>query len=125
MPKQVRISPDGLWHRRARGHGLAHTACGITIIGPVAMREYTRKGNHLCPICWTRHEMDTRELEKLEADAAAEDRGLYFDEKEDPTDPNGSIERAVLAFLRSLIAGALAAFGLLFLFVPEPPWRIA
>ncbi len=85
--RQIRIAPEGLWHRPARGD-LKHTACGMAITGAVAHRDH-RDGNHLCPVCWTPHELDTGEMKKLERDLEREHPDQYFDENEEPTNPDG------------------------------------
>lgn len=84
---QIRLSPNGLWHRRARDDP-RHTACGIEIIGTVASREASRIGNHLCPICWTGYEIDTGELKRLEAEVLKREEAEAQFADEEPTNPN-------------------------------------
>jgi hypothetical protein len=86
--RQIRLSPIGLWHRPARTDR-RRTACGILITGAVATRDFSRHGNHLCPICWTASEIDTGELEKLEAEHHAREEAESHFEDEEPTDPDG------------------------------------
>lgn len=69
--RQIRIAPNGLWHRAARGDP-KHTACGAVIPGAYSSRESSRAENHLCPVCWTKHELDTGEMAKLERDVMRE-----------------------------------------------------
>lgn len=82
--RQIRLTPAGLWHRPARGDA-KHTACGIPIAGAIATRDHSREGNHLCPICWTTHELDTGEMQKLEAESERDHPEMYFDESDTPT----------------------------------------
>jgi hypothetical protein len=82
MTQQVRLSPQGLWHRRMKGNGHDHTACGIEIAGAYASRDLELDVD-LCPICFTRRELDTGQMKKLKAEALerAEAEG-YFDDEE-------------------------------------------
>lgn len=51
---QVRLAPQGLWHKKAIG-GL-HTACGDPIIQDwLSLREETYAGD-MCPTCFTQFE---------------------------------------------------------------------
>ena len=85
---QIRLEPNGLWHRRSQ-FDRDTTACGRYIVGPVLSRYYDAGHDKLCPICFTPKERDTAKIEKLKKEHAKEDASLYFDEDEDPTDPNG------------------------------------
>lgn len=61
----------------------------MEIIGPVASREASRIGNHLCPVCWTRHEIDTGELKRLEAEVLKREESEAQFTDEETTNPNG------------------------------------
>lgn len=86
MQTIVRLKPDGEWHRRSRADANT-TACGL-VIGPHISREQRPEDNHLCKICFTRHEIDTGKMEKLkkelEQHAAHVDAEREWDD-DDPT----------------------------------------
>ncbi len=69
---QVKLSPGGRWHRRqvyAPGHDPnGHTVCGIAIQGAYLSREWALD-DQLCPECFTKREMDTGEMKKIEKHA--------------------------------------------------------
>lgn len=87
MTTQIRIKPGGEWHRRARGNGDDHTACGLPVGGAFAVRD-TKLDDDLCDVCFTRHERDTGQMKKVELDAERE-RANFHDPDDEPTDPNG------------------------------------
>lgn len=64
-----------------------NTACGIPIVGAFASREWSREENHLCSVCWTRHEVDTGEMKLFERrELEASDPSVYYDPEDSPTD---------------------------------------
>lgn len=89
---QIRIVPDGEWHRRQVGGDPARTACGEPIGGAVASRDY-QLDNHLCPKCFTKAERKTGEFLKLERDIPPRD---MFQEDDQDTDPQGDTAIAEL-----------------------------
>ena len=86
---QIRIRPDGKWHRRERGNGGDKTACNEPIGAAFQSRDW-ELDDDMCEICFTRHERDTGRMNKivieLERDA---DPALFHDPDDEPTDPNG------------------------------------
>lgn len=60
----------------------------MEIVGTVASRELSRIENHLCPVCWTRHEINTGELKKLEAELLEREEAELDFSDEEPTHPN-------------------------------------
>ena len=89
---QIRIVPDGAWHRRQVGGDPGKTACGESIGGAVASRDYELDEN-LCPKCFTKAERKTGEFLKLERDQPPRD---MFDEPDQKTDPDGDAAIAEL-----------------------------
>lgn len=86
---QIRVRPDGAWHRKRTDNGDTHTACGEPIGGAFFTRDW-QLDDQMCEACFTPHERDTGRWKKIERDLALEsDPGLYFDPDEEPTDPNG------------------------------------
>ena len=91
MVMQIRLEPEGAWHRRARGSD-TQTACGQPIGGAFVSRDQDKhpESNGLCQDgCWTRHEIDTGQMAKIAREAEEDDPSLYFNENDEPTDPNG------------------------------------
>lgn len=84
---QIQLEPNGWWHRRNRVVAMM-TACGQYVTGPVLSRDSNKGDNHLCPICFSRDEIDTQKMRKLERALEIEESFLYHDEDEDPTDPD-------------------------------------
>ncbi len=83
---QIRIVPGGKWHRRGSDN---FTACGRSLEGGFMSRDAVLD-DELCHECFSRHEIATGEMKKLEReilDDHEEDRG--FDADEEPTDPSG------------------------------------
>ena len=64
MPTQIRLAPKGCWHRR-KPDDARHTACGLVIPGAFSTRDSSLEGD-LCLTCFTRHELDTGEMKKIE-----------------------------------------------------------
>jgi hypothetical protein len=66
---QIKLKPAGKWHRK-QGHGDVpeKTACGETI-GPLYFSREWVLDENLCPVCFTNHERDTGEMQKLEREA--------------------------------------------------------
>lgn len=69
-PQQIRIVPDGIWHRRREGNGRNATACGIHFPHDLvpATREF-RLDSSICNACHTRHEIQTAEMKRIEREA--------------------------------------------------------
>lgn len=90
---QLRIKPDGLWHRRQVGGDEELTACGEPLSGAVMSRDWELDDN-LCEICFTKAERRTGRFKKLEREIASRDpRELYderygYDDDEQTTDPD-------------------------------------
>lgn len=82
---QIRIKPDGEWHRRGPD---GKTACGELIPGAVQSRDWELDEN-MCGKCFTRHERDTGKMKKLERELEQRnDPHLFGDEGDNtPTDP--------------------------------------
>lgn len=120
---QIRLEPDGLWHRRMAGNGGDRTACGLPIGVAFAIRDY-ELDMQICPACFTRPERDTGKIKKAQRDHGDEDRRLYYGDDEEPTDPNGEEPKSMVAIavdvIRLIVAAAIAAVGLVFLFFPSP-----
>jgi hypothetical protein len=87
---QIRIVPNGRWHRRDDDNGNDHTACG-ELIGSAFMSRDAKLDDNLCEICFTRHEIDTGQMKKLERDI---DPALFYDPDDEPTDPDGDPDAA-------------------------------
>jgi len=86
---QIKIGPDGLWHRRQG----TKTACGKPVSGAFASRDH-QLDEHLCTVCFTPNERDTGEMLKLEAEALERASVESFGEAEDePTDPDVDVEK--------------------------------
>lgn len=85
---QIKLGPAGKWHRRRGNGGGTTTACGLTIAGAFASRDHALDGD-LCPICFTPHERDTGEMEKLEARALeiANTDAFGDDDEKTPVEP--------------------------------------
>jgi hypothetical protein len=85
--RQIRLSPQGLWHRPLYGNGDDHTACGEQYGNAIATREHILDLD-LCPICFTRGERGTGRIKKLLRELQDDDEhgGLYFDEDYEKTD---------------------------------------
>lgn len=85
---QIRIKPNGPWHRPSQIDGHEDTtACGEVIPGAFACRDALIDAD-ICKRCHSRHEIDTGELKKLERSDDGDD-SVFFDDDEAPTDPNG------------------------------------
>lgn len=85
---QIQIRPNGSWHRRQHDDS-SRTACGELIPGAFASRDPSLLGQ-LCRVCFTRHEIDTGEMAKIELEQLEADRSSLFDDADDePTDPDG------------------------------------
>lgn len=82
--RQIRLSPQGLWHRPIEHNG--HTACDLEIDGPFAVKDGPLELD-LCPICWTPRERDSASRHKAMRDHANETGELYFHDDEEPTEP--------------------------------------
>jgi len=81
---QIRIRPGGKWHRRKHG-STDLTACGEAILGAVASRDWELDLD-LCPECFSRHEITTGEMVKLERERELE--ADVFGDEEQTTDPD-------------------------------------
>ena len=83
---QIKITRDGLWHRRKHGSNDL-TACGKTI-GIVHFTRDWELDENLCQDgCFTGSERDTGEFVKLEREAVAARRAYVFcDDDPTPTD---------------------------------------
>lgn len=85
MESIVRLAPGGQWHRRFG----ARTRCGLPIAGPTSSRDRKPEDNNLCPRCFTRLEIDTGKMKKIEREVAEyNDPDLFWDDEAD-TDPDG------------------------------------
>ncbi len=85
---QIRIEPNGFWHRR-EGVGHEKTVCGW----PIYAFESRDEGNdHLCPGCFTPHEINTAEIELVKIEHADDARDYPDIDDEEPTDPTGSAQ---------------------------------
>jgi hypothetical protein len=86
---QIRLKPDGEWHRRSSVRGFENeTACGQPIRGPYAIRDYALD-EHICKLCHSKHEIDTGKLKKLERPSDEHDDLFFDDDAMTPTDPDG------------------------------------
>ncbi len=84
---QIRVKPDGKWHRRGQPGA---TACGEPY-GAYTSRDHELDGD-LCEVCFTPTERDTGEFHKIAADLQREsDPSLYFDPDDEPTDPDADV----------------------------------
>lgn len=90
---QIRITPDGVWHRRQHDNG--HTACGLEIGAAWHSRDF-ELDDKLCSKCHTSHERQTGEIIKLEHEEQKypHDDDDRFDD--DPTPPTWEFERQPL-----------------------------
>jgi hypothetical protein len=86
MPQQLRLEPDGDWHRPEAIDGGHRTACGEIIF---AYQSRDGGVDRLCPLCFTVTEIETGEMELIAREYAAYDPELFHDSDEEPTDPNG------------------------------------
>lgn len=85
---QLKLTPDGLWHRRVWGNGGDHTACGL-LIGPAVSRDWILD-DALCPRCYSEYERETGKMKKIERESldSLEDTTINADFEDDtPTDP--------------------------------------
>ncbi len=83
---QLKLKPDGPWHRRSTVRGYENTtACGEPIVGAFAIRDY-QLDDQLCKLCHSRHEIDTGELKRFERDSDGIDE-LFFNDDVTPTIP--------------------------------------
>ena len=83
--RQIKLSPQGLWHRPFDGNGGDHTACGEPIGIAVAIRDHTLDLD-LCPLCWTARERDTAKMKRLEREALERASSeAWFDDDLDKT----------------------------------------
>jgi hypothetical protein len=80
---QIRIRPDGKWHRRQVGGDHEKTACGESLSGAMMSRDWELDSD-LCEICFTKSERQTGDFQKLERDR---DR---FDDPDHDTDPDAT-----------------------------------
>lgn len=73
-PQQIRITPDGVWHKRRYGNGRNATACGIHFPEELipATRE-ARLDDLICEACHSRHEIQTAEMKRIEREAIETD----------------------------------------------------
>lgn len=84
---QIRLVPNGRWHRRSDSSD--RTACG-ELIGSAFMSRDAKLDDNLCETCFTRHEIDTGKMKKLESDLQRDsDPALFHDPDDEPTDPDG------------------------------------
>lgn len=84
---QIRIRPDGPWHRREAVAGGHLTACG----GEIHAHSCRDVGvDRLCRVCFTSHEIERGELEFIAQEYAQYDIRSSFEPDDDPTDPTGS-----------------------------------
>lgn len=87
-PVQLRLLPDGFWHRRSTVVGYENTtACGLEIKGPYMFRDYILD-EEICPLCHSKSEVETGELKKFERWEDGQD-DIFFDDDDTPTDPDG------------------------------------
>ncbi len=87
---QLRIGPDGRWHRREEVNGGHETACGKPIFA-FAIRDFG--ADHLCPVCFTPNEIQTGELELIERHAIERSKvDGYSDPDDEPTDPDAKLD---------------------------------
>jgi len=87
MSEQLRLKPDGEWHRRASVGDGTTTACGAQVCA-FAGRE--AGADHLCAECFTPSEIERGELELIAREADSHDI-RQFDPDDEATDPNGAI----------------------------------
>jgi hypothetical protein len=87
---QIRIVPNGRWHRHVDDDSTDRTACG-ELIGSAFMNRDAKLDDNLCGICFTRHEIDTAQTKKLESERQQRDNdpALFHDPDDEPTDPDG------------------------------------
>ncbi len=71
FPVQIRLEPDGPWHRRLEGNGGHHTACGLdfgTDLVP-ATRNHVLD-DKICPECHVEYERKTGAMKALKKEQA-------------------------------------------------------
>lgn len=84
-PRQIKLSPQGLWHRPFDNNGGDHTACGEPIENAFATRDHNLDLD-LCPVCFTKRERDTGDMKKIEREALERARSeAWFDDDLDKT----------------------------------------
>ncbi len=83
MAMQIRLVPDGVWHRREQANGHDKTACGLPIFA-FAFRDFNFDEN-LCPKCFTDHEIETGKRQRISRELDAEVKGLRRDDDDDAT----------------------------------------
>ncbi len=64
------------------GNGGDHTACGLLILGVVFSRERDLELD-LCPLCFSKHELDTGQMKRLRRSMIQDaDAEAWFDDEE-------------------------------------------